>query len=64
MAAPIMMKSGMVSSVKLFNSEKMVSAMIDSCATGMKKYMKIRATEPTAKAIGIPEKRKIKVAAA
>ena len=52
----------MVRSVKLLSSENMVSATMLSCTGGRKKNMKIIATDPMANAMGIPEKRKTKVA--
>ena len=63
MAAPIKMNNGMVSSVKLSSSLKIVSAINPRLEAGMKKNMITTADEPSAKAIGMPENSSTKVSA-
>ena len=55
MAAPFMMKSGIDSSVMEAISSYTFCATVSNDDAGMKKYIKVTATVPSAKAMGMPE---------
>jgi hypothetical protein len=60
-AAPFRMNSGIESSVMLAISSYTFCVTVSRDADGMKKYMNATATEPSEKAIGMPENMMISV---